>query len=102
MQQTEKRRALWEQRRAQLQKSGLSRRAFCKKYNLKLSTLAYWLSRLGKQEKERGLVEVKQTSMAPLAPGVVVCVGQDCRIEIRKGFDPQLLVEVIQTLGGVR
>ena len=94
--------ALWERRREQYKKSGLSRKAFCKKHNLKLSTLAYWLSRLGKQEKERGLVELDHASIAPLVPGLVVSVGQDCRIELRKGFDPQLLSEVIHALGGAR
>ena len=94
--------ALWEQRRAQYKKSGLSRKAFCKKHHLKLSTLAYWLSRLGKQEKERGLVELDHASIAPLVPGLVVIVGQNYRIEIRRGFDAQLLSEVIQALGGLR
>ena len=94
--------ALWEQRRAQYKESGLSRRAFCKKHHLKLSTLGYWLSRLGKQEKESGLVELYHASVAPLAAGLVVRVGQDYRIEIRRGFDAQLLSEVIQALGGLR
>jgi hypothetical protein len=94
--------ALWERRREQYRRSGLSRKAFCAKHHLKLSTVHYWFCRLGKQEKERGLVEVDHASVAPLAPGLVVSVGQDCKIELRRGFDPQLLVEVIQALGGVR
>jgi hypothetical protein len=100
----DKKSGLWEQRCAQYKKSGLSRKGFCKKHRLKLSTLAYWLSRLGKQEKERGLVELDRTSIAPLVlvPELVVSVGQDYRIEIRRGFDAQLLSEVIQALGGLR
>ena len=94
--------ALWEKRRAQYKKSGLSRRAFCKKYDLKLSTLGYWLSRLGKQEQGRGLVELNHVSVEPLVPGLIIGVGQGCRIEIRRGFDAQLLQEVARALGGLR
>jgi len=99
MQRKDTKSALWERRRALFRKSGLTHKAFCKKYHLKLSTQHYWFGRLGKQEKERGLVELDHASFAP---GLVVSVGQDCRIEVRKGFDPQLLAEVIQALGGVR
>jgi hypothetical protein len=94
--------ALWERRREQYRRSGLGRSAFCKKHNLKLSTLGYWFWRLGKQEKERGLVELDHTSIAPLVPGLVLSVGQDCRIELCRGFDPQLLVEIARALGGLR
>ena len=94
--------ALWERRREEYRRSGLSRKSFCKKHQLKLSTLGYWLSRLGKQEKERGLIELDHTWIAPLVPGLVVSVGQDCRIEIHAGFDPQPLAEVARALGGLR
>jgi hypothetical protein len=102
MKQKENKGALWERRREQYRKSGLSRKAFCAKHHLKLSTLDYWFCRLGKQEKESGLVELDCTSIAPATPGLVVSVGQDCRIELRRGFDPQLLAEVIQALGQLR
>jgi len=101
-QKNENKNALWEKRRAQYKQSGLSRRAFCKKHNLKLSTLGYWLSRLGKQDKKRGLVELNHVSVASLVPGLILGIGQDCRIEIRRGFDAQLLEEVARALGGLR
>lgn len=102
MQQRENKSALWERRRAQYRNSGLSRRAFCEKHHLKLSTLDYWFCRLGRQEKERGLVELNPASIAPFGPSMVLSIGQDCRIEIRAGFDPQLLAEVVRALGGLR
>ncbi len=102
MQQKDARSALWERRRAQYRKSGLSRKAFCAKHHLKLSTLDYWFCRLGKQKKESGLVELNRASIAPPAPGLFVSVRQDYRIELRRGFDPQLLAEVIQALGQLR
>lgn len=102
MQQKENKGALWERRRAQYRESGLSRKAFCTKHHLKLSTLDYWFWRLGRQDKESGLVELNRTSIALATPGLVVSVGQDYRIELRRGFDPQLLAEVIQALGQLR
>jgi hypothetical protein len=102
MQQKDNKSALWEHRRAQYRTSGLSRRAFCEKYHLKRSTLDYWFCRLGKQEKDCGLVELSPASIVPDARSVVLSIGQDCRIEIRVGFDPQLLGEVARALGGLR
>jgi hypothetical protein len=62
----------------------------------------YWFYRLGRQEKECGLVELNPASIAPPGPSMVLSIGQDCRIEIRAGFDPQLLAEVVRALGGLR
>jgi len=101
MQQRDNKSALWERRRTQYRNSGLSRRAFCEKHHLKRSTLDYWFCRLGRQEKDCGLVELNP-SIAPRTPSVVLSIGQDCRIEIRAGFDPQLLGEVARALGGLR
>jgi len=102
MQQKDTRSALWGRRREQYRESGLTRKAFCAKHHLKLSTLDYWFCRLGKQEKENGLVELDRASIAPASSGLFVSVGEDYRIELRRGFDPQLLAEVIQTLGQLR
>lgn len=88
-------------RHAQYRKSGLSRKAFCERHHLKRSTLVCWFCRLGMQKKEHGMVELNRTSTGHLTPCVVVSVGQDWRIEIRKGFDPQLLAEVACGLGGL-
>jgi hypothetical protein len=101
MQQKENKSALWERRRAQYKKSGLSRKAFCAKHHLKRSTLDYWFCRLGRQEKDCGLVELNP-SIAPRRASVVLSIGQDCRVEIHAGFNPQLLTEVARALGGLR
>jgi hypothetical protein len=101
MQHKDGKRSLWEHRRERYRDSGLTRKAFCEKHHLKLSTLDYWFSRLAKQERECGLVQLKGASKAPEAPALVVAVGRDCRIEIRAGFDPRLLVAIAQALGGL-
>ena len=102
MKQRENKSVLWERRREQYRRSGLTRKAFCTKHHLKLSTLDYWFCRLGRQEKGCGLVELTPASIALPVPSVVLSIGQECRIEIRTGFDPQLLAEVVRALGGLR
>jgi hypothetical protein len=102
MQQRDNKSALWEHRRAQYRNSGLGRRAFCEKHHLKRSTLDYWFCRLERQERESGLVELNPASIAPPTPSVVLSIGQDCRIEIHAGFNPQLLAEVARALGGLQ
>ena len=47
MKQRENKSVLWERRREQYRRSGLTRKAFCTKHHLKLSTLDYWFCPAG-------------------------------------------------------
>lgn len=94
--------ALWKQRHERYRASELTRRAFCEKHHLKRSTLDYWFCRLRKLEKGADFVEMKPRLIAGVDYCLTVVVAQGYRIEIRKGFDPQLLAEVALALGSLR
>ena len=93
---------VWEQRRQRYLKSGLSRKAFCTKHGLKRSTLDCWFCRLGKLQKNAGLVEAKPGQISSVNSCLTLIAAERYRIEIRTGFDPQLLAEVVRALGSLR
>lgn len=89
---------LWRRRREEFRKSGLTRRVFCAKHRLKLSTLDYWFSRIRDLEKSQGLVELKAQTIPTVKSSLEVIVADRYRIEIRHGFDVQLFAELVQAL----
>lgn len=46
-------------------------------------------------------MEVKPGSLAHVNSCLTVKVADRYRIEVRKGFDPQLLTEIVQALGSL-
>ena len=89
---------LWKRRRKAFQQSGSTRRAFCAKNHLKISTLDYWFSRLRDAEKSQGLVELKAQTIPAMRSRLEVVVSDRYRIEVREGFDVQLFAELIKAL----
>ena len=89
---------LWKRRRKAFQQSGSTRRAFCAKNHLKISTLDYWFSRLRDAEKSQGLVELKAQTIPAMRGRLEVVVSDRYRIEVREGSDVQLFAELIKAL----
>jgi len=89
---------LWKRRRKAFQQSGSTRRAFCDKNHLKISTLDYWFSRIRDAEKSHGFVELKAHTIPAVKSGLEVVVADRYRIEVRNGFDVQLFGELIKAL----
>ena len=92
---------LWKRRRQEFRRSGLTRRAFCARHRLKISTLDYWFSRIRGMESAQGLVEVKPQGITAVRSCLEVVVAEKYRIEIRHGFDAQLFAELIKALESV-
>ena len=89
---------LWKRRRQEFRRSGLTRRAFCARHRLKVSTLDYWFSRIRRVEGSHGLIEVKPQAIPAVKSCLEVVVAGKYRVEIRHGFDRQLLGELIKAL----
>ena len=89
---------LWKKRREEFRRSGLTRRAFCARRRLKISTLDYWFSRIRGMEGAHGLVELKPQALPPVNGCLEVVVAEKYRIEIRRGFDTVLFGELIKAL----
>ena len=79
----------------------LGRRAFCERAGIAVTTLDYYLRR----DKERSR---KQQRLLPVVVTVepeesktaeiTVVVGNGRRVEVRRGFDPELLLRLIGVL----
>lgn len=88
-------REIWSARVAEFKASGQSVPAWCEDHGLKPHQLRYWL----RKEKESS----KPTEWIPLNPAgssetaVTLRVGH-IALEVRPGFDPNLLLSVVKTL----
>ena len=89
---------LWKRRRQEFRRSGLTRRAFCARHRLKISTLDYWFTKIRAMESAQGLVELKPQAIPVVKSSLEVVIAEKYRIEIRQGFDRQLLAELIKAL----
>jgi hypothetical protein len=93
--------ALWQGRREDYRKSGLSRKAFCERFRLKLSTLDYWFGRLRKQAGPEGMVELKgMAGSSSAASCLTLVVSERFRLEIPPACDMKVLGDVLRVLGG--
>jgi len=92
---------LWKRRRQEFRKSGLTRRAYCARHHLKISTLDYWFSRIRGMEGAHGLVELKPQALPAMKSCLDVVVAEKYRIEVRHGFDTQLFAELIKALESI-
>ncbi|OPX87949.1 MAG: hypothetical protein A4E53_02324 [Pelotomaculum sp. PtaB.Bin104] len=91
----------WASRVADFQASGQSASAWCAEHNLKLHQLRYWL----RKHAAAGTADatpVQWLSLDLRKPGsyspLVIKVGQ-VAVEVRPGFDPDLLLKVVRALG---
>jgi hypothetical protein len=97
----------WAARVQDYKSSGLTMAAWCATNHFTKDQLKYWLYKSKKITS--GPPSIPSTRFIPLtvtneietlysASSLVVHIGQ-ARIELRAGFDPQLLREVVQVLG---
>ncbi len=81
--------------------SGLPQARYCRRHNLKVHRLVYWRKKFTRKTKEAvSFVQIKLADdFQPLrAAAIKVAVGS-FRIEVERGFDPDTLKQLIDTLG---
>ena len=101
--QLEQKRTYWKHHIDSWQETGLTQAEYCRRHNLKHHQLVYWKKRFLTSETDVSFVSVKlqdlldipsQPNSAPLC----LIVDNHFKIEIRTGFDPQLLWQLICAL----
>ena len=97
-------RTMWRQRIEALYESGMSVRAWCKAQGIKEHQARYWLRRFSPARRgaKEPATEWVSVSVWPDEPAsederVVVRIGR-ASIEVRPGFDPELLARVVKAL----
>lgn len=92
----------WETRIAQFKASGQSATVWCANNNIKINQLRYWLRKFKSSKKttastsqwlsvEVGEVPSNSNNTLAIKVGKVI-------IEVKSGFDPVLLTEVVRTI----
>ena len=104
--QLEQKRTYWKQHIDSWQETGLTQAEYCRRHNLKHYQLVYWKKRFLKIETGVSFVPVKLDDFLELptqsdCTALCLVINNDLEIEIRAGFDPQLLRQLIFTLRGL-
>jgi hypothetical protein len=93
----------WTERVRAWRASGQDASAFAAGKEFEASTLRWWASRLGREERPR-IVAVVRRARSPVTPGDIVVEVGGARVRVTPGFDGALLAEVVRalSLGGER
>jgi hypothetical protein len=104
--QLEQKRIYWKQHIESWQETGLTQTEYCRRHNLKHHQLVYWKKRFLKTETDVSFVPVKLEDLLDIPPqperaSLSLVVNNHFKIEIRAGFDAQLLRQLIFALRGL-
>ncbi|MEJ2649742.1 MAG: hypothetical protein P8016_15205 [Sedimentisphaerales bacterium] len=89
----EEKRRFWQKHIAAWRQSGQSQKEYCRNQKLKKSTLGYWRTLLS---REKGFIEIPIKIESRSTIDIIINGG--IKIQVRKGFDPELLVQTIRVM----
>jgi hypothetical protein len=104
--QLEQKRSCWKQHIDSWQETGLTQTEYCRRNNLKHHQLVYWKKRFLKTETDVSFVPIKLEDLLdipapPESASLSLAINNHFKIEIRPGFNAQLLHELIFALRGL-
>lgn len=83
----------WQQHIDAWLKSGQSQMEYCRNNKIKKSTLGYWRTRLSREDVFIEIpIELEPHSV------IDIILKNKIKIQVRKGFDPELLLQTIKAL----
>jgi hypothetical protein len=89
----------WQQYIEGFKSSGLTRKAYCEKNQINVSTFDYWREKLDPSEKRKhrdaGWIPLRIADVSE--PGIDIRIGK-INILVKPGFDRSLLIELLQTI----
>lgn len=92
---------LWTERIEAFLASGLSQRAWCEKQGLRPNQLGYWLRKFRAETPSlKNSRWVSLDNIAPAGSGVLLHIG-NVTLEVQRGFDQQVLADVVRSLMNV-
>ena len=104
--QLEQKRTYWKHHIDSWQETGLSQSEYCRRHNLKHHQLVYWKKRFLQTETGVSFVPLKLEDLLdiPAQPdraSLCLVINNQFKVEIRAGFDAQLLRQLIFALRGL-
>jgi len=102
----EQKRSYWKQHIDSWQQTGLTQVEYCRQHNLKHHQLVYWKKRFLKTETNVSFVPLKLENLLEIPArqdpsSLTLVINNQFKIEIRTGFDAQLLRQLIFALRGM-
>jgi len=92
------RKVTWEHRMAAYKSSGQSARRWCAENGVNVTQLYYWLKKESTPAEQAWLpVEIK----GPATESAMTIRVGEVTVEVKPGFDPDLLLRVVKTLGAL-
>ena len=86
-------REYWKKHIDAWQHSGQSQTKYCHSQKIKKSTFGYWRTRLSREE-----IFVKVPIELESHSALEIIIKDSIKVQIRKDFDPELLLETVKTL----
>ena len=104
--QLEHKRTYWKQHIDSWQQTDLTQTEYCRQHNLKYHQLVYWKKRFLKTETNVSFVPLKLEDLLEMPTrqnqaSLILVINNQFKIEIRAGFDSQLLRQLIFALRGL-
>jgi hypothetical protein len=104
--QIEQKRIYWKQHIDSWQETGLSQAEYCRRHNLKDHQLTYWKKRFLKTEAGVSFVPLELEDILDIPArtdhaSLYLVINNHFKVEIRAGFDAQLLRQLIYALRGL-
>jgi hypothetical protein len=104
--QIEQKRIYWKQHIDSWQETGLSQAEYCRRHNLKDHQLTYWKKRFLKTETGVSFVPLELEDILDIPARtdhalLYLVINNHFKVEIRAGFDAQLLRQLIYALRGL-
>ena len=101
--QLEQKRNYWKQQIDSWQQTGLSQTEYCRRHNLKHHQLVYWKKRFLKTETAVTFAALQLDDLLdipgqPQRESLCLIINDQFKVEIRSGFDAQLLRQLIFAL----
>ena len=102
----EQKRSYWKQHVDSWQETGLTQAEYCRRHNLKHHQLVYWKKRFSHTETGLSFVSLKLEDLLdrPAQPdreSFCLVINNHFKVEIKVGFDAQLLRQLIFALRGL-
>jgi len=100
-------RKFWEEHVEKWRRSGITQAEYCRRHNLSTRLFTYWKRRMKRSAESVSFVRVKVVDATKKAEawneagsssGIVLC-KDGYRIEVREGFNAEVLGQVLRTLG---
>jgi len=104
--QLEQKRTYWKRHIDSWQQTGLTQTEYCRQHQLKHHQLVYWKKRFLQTETDVSFVPLKFEDLLdipshPECASLSLIINNHFKVEIRAGFDPPLLRQLIFVLQGL-